>query len=122
MKSYLKFIVTLSIFVLLPFIVKAQRAVGDGSTDFFKLRTMGSTTKTNKIIPGTITITATGGQIATDDSMGNLYQSGVLCGWVDYQRDGVVIDFSSNPAAGIIVATYQNYNTLHSRGCWRKID
>lgn len=93
-----------------------------GSTDFFKLRTMGSTTKTNKIIPGTITITATGGQIATDDSMGNLYQSGVLCGWVDYQRDGVVIDFSSNPAAGIIVATYQNYNTLHSRGCWRKID
>lgn len=93
-----------------------------GSTDFFKLRTMGSTPKTNKIIPGTITITATGGQVVTDDGMGNLYQSGVLCGWVDYQRDGVVIDFNTNPAAGVIVATYQNYNVLHSRGCWRKID
>lgn len=118
MKSYLKFIVTLSIFVLLPFIVKAQRAVGDGSAVIPGV--------TQQQLADSVTLLAkiatTGGQIATDDSMGNLYQSGVLCGWVDYQRDGVVIDFSSNPAAGIIVATYQNYNTLHSRGCWRKID
>lgn len=95
--------------------------VVSNTTTLFQARTMGNSSHSNKIIPGTVTITAPGGQVFTDDGKGNLYQSGVYAGFVDYIRNGICIRFTTPPSTGNLIATYSWATTLHSYGAWLRL-
>lgn len=73
----------------------------------------------NKIVPGTVSITV-GAVTLTDDNMGNLTGSGGY-GYVDYETQMVYLVYDSAPT-GAIIASYDEYTTVHQRGVWYLIN
>lgn len=74
-----------------------------------------------KIVPGTVTITANG-ETFTDDGYNNLTGSAGGKGFICYQNKYVILNFSSAPSAGAVVASYDEYNTVYYRGSWKRIN